>query len=109
MIVNRDLNHTQITWGYLIEPDRPLQIEQPEVHHEIPPQGIEEAQIEGDNSQIEIPVPQPEMETDLIQLAKTQSMQEGTSKKKRQRTIYAPKTSTIKIRKGKDIAQPEST
>jgi hypothetical protein len=37
LIVNRALNHTKITWGDLIEPDRPLQIEQPEVHHEIPP------------------------------------------------------------------------
>jgi hypothetical protein len=33
LIVNRALNNTQITWGDLIELDRPLQIEQPEVHH----------------------------------------------------------------------------
>jgi hypothetical protein len=109
LIVNRALNHTQITWGDLIELDRPLQIEQPEVHHEIPPQGIEAAQTEGDNAQIEIPVPQPEMETNLIQLAETQSMQEGTSKKKRQRTIYVPETSTVKRRKDKETTQPEST
>jgi hypothetical protein len=109
LIVNRALNHTQITWGDLIEPDRPLQIEQPEVHHEIPPQGIEAAQTEGDNAQIEIPVPQPEMEADLIQLEETQSMQAGTSKKKRQRTIYVPETSTVKRRKGKKTTQPEST
>jgi len=37
LIVNRSLNHTQINWGDLIEPDRPLQIEQPEIHHEISP------------------------------------------------------------------------
>jgi hypothetical protein len=43
LIVKRALNHTQITWGDLIDPDRPLQIEQPKVHHEIPPQGIEAA------------------------------------------------------------------
>ena len=57
LIVDRDLNHTQIMWGDLIELDIPLKIEQPEVHHEIPPQGIEAAQTEGDNSQIEIPTP----------------------------------------------------
>jgi hypothetical protein len=83
LIVNKALNHTQITWGDLIEPDRPLQIEQPELHHEIPPVGIEAAQTEGDNAQIEILVPQLEMESDLIQLVETQSIQAGTSKKKR--------------------------
>jgi hypothetical protein len=87
LIVNRALSQTQITWGDLIEPDRPLQIEQPEIHHEIPPQGIEAAQVGGDSAQIEIPVPQPEMEADPIQLAETQTIQAETSKKKRQRTI----------------------
>ena len=72
LIVYRALNHTQITWGDLIELDGPLQIEQPEVHHEFPPRGIEAAQREGDNAQIEMPVPQPEMEPDLIRLAETQ-------------------------------------
>jgi len=43
LIVNGALNHTQITWRDLIKPDMPLKIEQPEVHHEIPPQGIEAA------------------------------------------------------------------
>jgi hypothetical protein len=57
LIVNRALNHTQIYWGELIEPDKPLQIEQPEVHHEIPPQGIEANHTEGENAQIEISVP----------------------------------------------------
>jgi hypothetical protein len=109
LIVDRALNHTQIMWGDLIELDRPLQIEQPEVHHEIPPQGIEAAQTEGDNAQIEIPSTQPEMETNLIQLAETQSMQEGTSKRKRQRTIYVPETSSVKRRKDKETTQPEST
>jgi hypothetical protein len=37
LIVKMALNHTQITWGDLIDLDRPLQIEQPEIHHEIPP------------------------------------------------------------------------
>jgi hypothetical protein len=60
LIVNRALSHTKITWGDLIEP---LQIEQPEIHHENPPQGIEAAQVEGDNSQMEIPVPQQLVET----------------------------------------------
>jgi len=68
LIVDRALNHTKIMWGEL---EIPLQIEQPEVHHEIPPQGIEVAQIEGDHDQIEIPSPQLEMETDLIQLEET--------------------------------------
>jgi hypothetical protein len=43
LIINRALNHTQITWRDLIVPDRPLQIEQHEVHHEITPQGIEDS------------------------------------------------------------------
>jgi hypothetical protein len=36
-------------------------------------------------------------------------MQAGTSKKKRQRTIYVPETSIVKIRKSKKAEQPEST
>jgi hypothetical protein len=66
LIVNKALNHTQINWRDLIKPNMPLQIEKHEVHHEIPPQGIEAAQKEGYNSQIEILVPQPKMEADLI-------------------------------------------
>jgi hypothetical protein len=107
LIVNRALNHTQITWGDLIEPDRPLQIEQPEVHHEIPPQGIEAAQIEGDNAQIEIPVPQPEMEVDPFSWKKLRTYKARTSKKKRQRTIYVPETSIVKRKRGKKTVQPE--
>jgi len=49
------------------------------------------------------------MEAYLIQLEETQSMQEGTSKKKRQRTIYVPKASTVKRIKGKETTQPERT
>jgi hypothetical protein len=78
LIESKALNHTQITWEDLIELNNPLQMEQPEVHHEIPPQGIEAAQIEGDNEQIEIPVSQPEMEEDPIQLEETQNIQVGT-------------------------------
>jgi hypothetical protein len=49
------------------------------------------------------------MEKDLIQLEETQSMQEETSKRKIQRIIYVPKTSSIKRRKDKETTQPEST
>jgi len=46
LIVVRALNHAQMAWEDLIELNRPLQIEQPEVpqseiHPEILPQGIE--------------------------------------------------------------------
>jgi hypothetical protein len=61
LIVNKALSQTKITWGDLIEP---LQIEQPEMHHEIPPQGIEVAQVGGDNAQTKVPLPQPEIEAD---------------------------------------------
>jgi hypothetical protein len=71
LIVDRALNHTQIMWGDLIELNRPLQIEKPEVHHEIPPQGIEASQTEGDNAQIEIPASHLEIETNIIQLEET--------------------------------------
>ena len=37
LIVDRSLNHTQITWGDLIDLDRPFQIEKLEYDHEIPP------------------------------------------------------------------------
>jgi hypothetical protein len=67
LIVDRALNHTKIMWGDLIELDRPLQIEKHEFHHEIPPQGIEATKIKGDNAQIL--APQPEIETNIIQLA----------------------------------------
>jgi hypothetical protein len=36
-------------------------------------------------------------------------MQEATSNRKRQRTIYVIETSTIKRRKDKDTSQPKST
>jgi hypothetical protein len=45
LIVNRALSQTQITWGDLIDADRPLQIEQPKIHQEIPPQGIGTSQV----------------------------------------------------------------
>jgi hypothetical protein len=47
------------------------------------------------------------MESDPIQLEETQTMQAEISKKKRQRTIYVPKTSTVKRRRGKKTVQPE--
>jgi hypothetical protein len=130
LIVNRALSQTQITWGDLIEADRPLQMEQPELHHENPPQGIEAAQEGGDSTQMEVPLPQPEIETaregrdntqmevplpqpeieaDPIQLAETQTSQAETSKKKRKRTIVVPKTPTEKRRRSKRIAQSEET
>jgi hypothetical protein len=40
LIVNRALSQTQITWGDLIEDDRPLQIKQLEIHQEITSQII---------------------------------------------------------------------
>jgi hypothetical protein len=43
LIINRALSQTQITWGNLIEANRPLQLEQPELNHEDPTQGIEVA------------------------------------------------------------------
>jgi hypothetical protein len=51
LIVNRALSQNQITWGDLIEVDRPLQME----------------------PQMEFPLPQPEIEADPIQLAETQT------------------------------------
>jgi len=36
-------------------------------------------------------------------------MKVGTSKRKRQRTIYVPKTSSVKRRKDKEASQLEST
>jgi hypothetical protein len=95
MIVNKALSQTQITWGDLIEANRPLQLEQPELRHENPPQGIEITQegadiaqmevplsqpeietTQGDTTQIEVPLPQPEIEAEPIQLAETQISQE---------------------------------
>jgi hypothetical protein len=40
---------------------------------------------------------------------KLRTYRQGTSKKKRQRTIYVPETSTVKRRRGKKTVQPEST
>jgi hypothetical protein len=108
LIVNRALSQTQITWGDLIEADRPLQIEQPEIHQETPSQGIETLKEEGGSAQIETPLPQPEIEADPIQLAETQTKQEETSKKRRKRTIVVPETSTVKRRRGKKTIQPEN-
>ena len=101
-----ELNNSQITWGGINELDRPLKIEQPEVHHEIPPQGIVTAQPEGDNSQIL--APQPEIETNIIHLVENQIMQEGISNRKRQRIISILETSSVKRRKDKETTQPES-
>jgi hypothetical protein len=126
MIVNRALSQTQITWGDLIEANRPLQLEQPELHHENPPQGIEIAQEGGDTTQMEVPLPQPEIEiaqeggdTNQMEVplpqpnleieADPQIQLAETSKKKRKRTIVAPKTSTEKKRRNKRIAQPGET
>jgi hypothetical protein len=36
-------------------------------------------------------------------------MQAGTSKRKRQRTIYIPETSYVKTRKDKEATQPKIT
>jgi hypothetical protein len=66
LIVNRAMIQTQITSGDLIETNRPLQIEQPEVHQEIPSQGIETAREEGGSAQIETPLTHPEIEEDPI-------------------------------------------
>ena len=66
LIVNKALRQTQITWHDLIETDNPLQIEQPEIHQEIPSQRIETTQEEGGSAQIETPLPQPEIEVDPI-------------------------------------------
>jgi hypothetical protein len=68
LIINMALSQTQITWGDLIGVDRPLEIEQPKIHQEIPSHGIETTQEEGGNAQIETPLPQPEIEEDPIQL-----------------------------------------
>ena len=57
LIVNRALSQTRITWGYLNEADRPLQIEQPEIHQETPSQGIETTQEEGGSAQMGVPLP----------------------------------------------------
>ena len=43
MIVNKALSQTQMTWGDIIEANRPLQLEQLELQHEDPTQGIEVA------------------------------------------------------------------
>jgi hypothetical protein len=81
LIVVRALNHTQIMWEGLIDLNRPLQIEQPqvpqlEIHLEIPPQGIEIVHLEGESAQTEILATHPEIETKLIQLAEEQSKEE---------------------------------
>jgi hypothetical protein len=76
MIVNKALSQTQMTWGDLIEANRPLQLEQPELQHEDPTQGIEVAQEGEPTAQMEAPPPQPEVEADPIQFAETQTSQE---------------------------------
>ena len=43
LIVNKALIQTQMTWGDIIKANRPLQLEQPELQHEDPTQGIEVA------------------------------------------------------------------
>jgi hypothetical protein len=91
LIVNRALSQTQITWGDLIEANRPLQLEQPKLHHEDPTQGIEVAQEGEATAQMEVPPPQPEVEADPIQLAETQTSQEGASMRRRKREIFVSK------------------
>jgi len=73
LILVRALNHTHIMWEDLIDIDRPLQLEKPEVPQseilpEIHPRGIEVVQPEGDNAQTEIPATQLEIEIELIKL-----------------------------------------
>jgi len=71
LIVKRDLIQTQITWRDLIEADRPLQIEQLEIHQETPSHGIETTQEDGGSAQIENPLPHPKIEVDPIKLTET--------------------------------------
>jgi hypothetical protein len=92
MILNRSLSQNQISWGDLIEANRPLQLEQPELHHEDPTQGIEVAQEGEATAQMEVPPPQPEVEKDHVQLAETQSSQAGASMRRIKREIDVSKS-----------------
>jgi hypothetical protein len=71
LIVKKALSQTKINLGDLIEADRPLQIEQPEIHQETPSRRIEKAQEEEGSDQIETPLSQLEIEADPIQLVET--------------------------------------
>jgi hypothetical protein len=73
----------------------------------LPQHEIEMAREGGDNAQMEVPLPQLEIETEPIQLAKIQTTQAETIKKKRKRTIGVHKTPIEKRRRSKRITQSE--
>jgi gas vesicle protein len=107
LIVNKALSQTQLTWGNLIEANRPLQLEQPELYHEDPPQEIEEIQEGEATAQIEIPPPQPEVEADPIQITETQTSQEEALTRKRKRATIAPKAPIERKRRSRRTRDPE--
>ena len=68
LIVNKVPSQNQLTWGDLIKANRPLQLEQPELYHEDPPQEIEEIQEGETTTQIKVPPTQPKVKADPIQI-----------------------------------------
>jgi gas vesicle protein len=107
LIVNKALSQTQLTWGDLIEANRPLQLEQPELYHEDPPQEIEEIQEGEATAQIEVPPPQPEVEADPIQITETQTSQAEALTRKRKRETTAPKAPIERKRRSRWTRHPE--
>ena len=79
-----------MTWGDLIEANRPLQLEQPEIQHKDPTQGIEVAQEGEPTAQMEVS-PQPEVKEDPVQFVETQTSQAKASTRKRKKEMVAPK------------------
>jgi hypothetical protein len=55
----------------LVEANRTLQLEQPELHHEDPTQGIVVTKEGEATAQMEFPPSQPKVEVDLFQLVET--------------------------------------
>jgi hypothetical protein len=107
LIINKALSQTQLTWGNLIEANKPLQLEQPELYHEDPRQEIEEIQ-EGDaTAQIEIPPPQPEVEADPVQITETWTSQEEALTRKRKRAMTTPKAPIERKRRSRWTRDPE--
>jgi hypothetical protein len=95
LVVNKALSQTQIAWGDLIEANRPLQLEQPKLHHGNTPQGIEAAQERGDTTQMEVPQPQLEIETAWEGRYNTQM------------EVPLPQTEIETTREGRDNTQEE--
>jgi len=68
LIVSKALSQTQLTWGDLTQTNRPLQLEQPELHHENPSKEIEEIQEGETNTQTKVPLPQLEVKEKPVKI-----------------------------------------